>query len=129
MKHQGKGRLARQMGGKGAFAEVVLQLEPSKKLSISFDECDASDRHSDGEIHYAVAVSFGIRFALEKLTFTERRLHSYDVRVLCIHTMVVDSTESFVAYAAAKAVYAALGRTDEPIEFDIERRAIILARS
>src|SRR5205814_7141948 len=105
MKHHGKGRLARQLGGKGAFAEVVLELEPSKTLSISFDECDASDRHSDGEIHYAVAVSFGIRFALEKLTFKERHSQCYHVRVLCIRTMLVDSTESLVAYAAAKAVY------------------------
>src|SRR6266436_9547137 len=124
MKDQGKGRLARQLGGKGAFAEVVLELEPSKTLSISFDECDASDRHS--EIHYAVAVSFGIRFALEKLTFMERHSQSYHVRVLCIRTMLVDSTESFVAYAAAKAVYAALGRSDEPMETDMERRAIVL---
>jgi hypothetical protein len=43
--------------------------------------------------------------------------------------MPVDSTEGFVAYAAAKACYAALGRTDEPMEIDMERRAIILATS
>jgi hypothetical protein len=129
MQKVGTGRLARQVDSRGAFAEVTVQLEPAQKLSISFDGCDASDVHPEGEIHYQIAVAFGVRFAFEKLAFLDRHAPFYRVRVLSIRTMVVDSTEAFVAYAAAKACYVALGRTDDPVELDMGNRAVIFRLS
>ncbi len=126
MHKTGTGRLARQIDSRGAFAEVTLRLELDEKLSISFDGCDASEVHPDGEIHYQAAVAFGIRFAFEKLAFLDRPAPCYRVRVLNIRTMTVDSTEAFVAYAAAKACYVALGQMDEPMEIDMESRSVIL---
>ena len=106
----GKYKLARQIAGKGAFADVHLELEAASKFSIRFEGCDITEALPDGTPVYSVAVNFGVRFALEKLIFLRSYPGNHAVKVTRIHTMQVDSTEAFVAYCAARAFFVALGR-------------------
>jgi len=127
MTTRGKFKLARQLADKGAFAEVHLEIEAAPVSSISFGDCDCTECLPDGDPVYSAAVTFGIRFALEKLIFLGGYPRNFAVRVSKIYTMSVDSTEGFVAYAASAAVFAALGRSDTPMELNMQIRAVILS--
>jgi hypothetical protein len=127
MKKQGGFKLARQLAGKGAFAEVQIELTPANVFSISFEGCDCTERLSDGSPIYETAVSFGVRFAIEKLLFLRAFPGHHSIRVTRIYTMTVDSTEAFVAYAASKAYFSALGRSEEPMILDMQTRAVTMS--
>jgi hypothetical protein len=127
MSKSGKYKLARQLAGKGAFAEVHLEIDAAPSLSITFQDCDCTERLPTGEPVYSVAVSFGIRFAMGKLAFLHAFPGNFEIRVTRIHTMSVDSTEAFVAYAASKAFFSALGRSDDPMTLDMSTRAVLLS--
>lgn len=126
MKKLGGFKLARQLAGKGAFAEVQLEIAPSRAFSITFDGCDCTEWSADGRPVYAAAVEFGIRFSVEKLGFLHALPVHQSVRVTRIYTMTVDSTEAIVAYTASKAYFSAIGRADEPMILDMQTRSVTM---
>jgi len=104
--------LARRDGNHGYYASVVLEVEVSGKRgehSIEFAEEVGA---------YRAGLSFGIAYAHEKSALEQ----GIRVRVLELRGHVVDTTEVVVAYAAAHALWDALGVTP-PRELVLDARA------
>jgi hypothetical protein len=95
--------LTRQIGGKGSFAIVALEIEPDEMQSIHFQP-GPSDEHF---AHwYTSAAETGIRYAMEAVHYYER----VRITVTEIGSLEVDSTALQIVYAAANATWEALGK-------------------
>jgi len=123
----GHGKVAHQVGGAGAFAEVRIELNEAEQFSISFEQDAASDTNADGSPIFATGVEFGIRYAIERLWLHRQEPKTYAVNVTELRTMVVDSTLGWVAYAAAQAYFNALGIDEDPIDLDPLSRTLTLS--
>jgi hypothetical protein len=112
---EGQGVVAEQLGGWGCFAKVKVEVqEPQDKTqtSILFKE----DAYYGKPIPPAweTVVSFGVNYAFEHLS-PDMRNKGYIVIVTGMEDNPVDTTSVAVAYAAARALWDALGTTPQAV--------------
>lgn len=106
------------------YAVVRLDVSPVAAYGLSI-ELDAAPKNDPGALQYEPAVRVGIRYAWDRARHAKRP-HGANVRVLDITTMVVDTTEITVVYAAALATWDALGfRPDPPMQMVRETRSLV----
>lgn len=111
---EGYHKLARQIGGRGAFAAVRLAIEeslPPTSTTVLESELIAK--------HYIPAAKTGIDYAHEQLILEGQDPPSVNVMILEIQYTTSDTAVMFVVYAACLAYCDALGMTlKRPIVFD-----------
>lgn len=118
---EGYYRLARQIGGRGAFAAVKLSVEeatPPTTVTVA----------ESGPIaqHYIAAAKTGIEFAREQLIFEGQHPPHVNVTILEIIENPVDTLALFVVYAASSAFCDAIGMAlKRPVGFDCEHHRIV----
>jgi hypothetical protein len=116
----GEFKLAKQVGQMGFYAHVGLSAEPNDngEVVVEFAEKSGSEWRSGAR--------FGIDYALEHALKETKYQDGLIIRVQMIHGMVCDTTDSLVAYAAARAVFQALGieRTNAMPNFDPDRGVV-----
>ena len=96
---QGSHILAGREGTHGYYASVILEVEPDAQhggVSVAF---------AQGVDRYLAGLTFGVTYAYEKSGMKD----GARVRVLELRGHVVDTTEMVVAFAAAYAMWDALG--------------------
>ena len=103
----GTGSIKRQAGGRGLFAEVGLEVEPSERSEFSID-LDADSR--GGESTYFATIQAAITFAEEKALFVLKRSEFFNLRITLRRLIVstVDTTATAVFYATLLAIENAL---------------------
>ena len=105
--------LKRQVGGRGMFAEVSLEVSSAEVLRVQLGPRLSSDAYA---LRYEPAARLGINYAWEKVK-RHWKSPGANVLVLEIRTMPVDTTEMGVVYAAAMAMWNGLERQPaKPIE-------------
>lgn len=107
MDHTGEYQLAIQIGHRGFYAHVWLTVstDPSSdslKTEVSRDVRQASSA-------FQAAIQSGIEWVWWKCRDADPQIGGLLVRVVRLHSMVVDSTPRCVRYAAAGALLRALG--------------------
>ena len=105
----GKGEIKAQIGGRGAFARVFVEVSPSDRgCTIQF--ADGFSTGGYGEA-FGDAIRAGIQYAFETLIFS----HKLPEPCLCTVTKLVataaDSSQMLVFYVAALAFWDAVEMT------------------
>jgi len=118
---EGYYKLARQIGGRGAFAEVKLSVDESAPpTTINVAESGPIAQH------YIAAAKTGIEFAREQLIFEGQQPPHVNVTILEIIENPVDTSALFVVFAASSAFCDAIGMTlKRPVDFDFEHHRIV----
>ena len=103
--------------------------------------CSTAERNDNGEVvvefdeklgnEWRSGARFGIDYALEHVPRETIYPDGLIVRVQMVHGMVCDTTDLLVAYAAARAVFQALGieQTNATPQFDPERGVVEFLKS
>ena len=114
---KGRYRFVRQVGGRGAFAIVSLEVEPAGEFSVDLHPAvaiDARGRQSD----YGCAARTGVQYAWESVG-GNRSGPPVRVTITEITGMLADTSVMQVVYAAAMAMWEGLGRQPKnPIQID-----------
>ena len=114
---RGEDKLVVQVGGKGYFGEVTLEVERLGRggaVTVYFDP-SVSEQWKSG-------ASFGIEYALEHVNTHSLFPNGGRVRVLSIVWQPVDTSSVEIAFVAANALYKALGiQPSKKPEFDKNR--------
>lgn len=99
----GECKIAKQLGRKGYFGRVVLDVQPNDdgQITIEFDS-DRAGRWQSG-------ARFGIDYAIEHVSQRNLFPGGLNVRVATIEGHEVHTTTSLIAYIAARAMFQALG--------------------
>lgn len=117
----GRYRLARQLGGCGAFAEVAVAVRPATRSLVS----PAVSLPQDTD--FVAGAIFGAAHALEVLTRVGGPRGGFHVEITEIRSMLVDSTEALVAYSSSMAVFDAFRISSEPMTLDMRTRSVIIS--
>lgn len=101
----GEFTFAEQIGQSGFYARICVEVfpEPDGGLVIHF-EPDVPQR-------WRAAVEFGIVYAWEQLTRTDRRHRGAAVRVREVDWQISDTTHAGIAFATVRACWQAVGFT------------------
>ena len=105
--NHGIGSIKRQAGGRGLFAEVGLDVEPSERSVFSID-LDADSQ--GGATSYYPTIQAAITFAEEKALFVLKRSDLFNLQVTLRRLIVTaaDTTATAVFYATLLAIEDAL---------------------
>jgi len=117
---KGHHKLARQIAGAGAFAEVGVWVYPARANEARIWTGFAQPPQ------FSAGAIFGASHALEMLSRFVGVTTPHFVEIREMWTTLVDTTEAFVAYAAARAVFDAFGIESEPMTIDPETRAVVI---
>jgi hypothetical protein len=101
---RGEYKLADQVGEKGYFGKVALEIEMddgSGAVSIDFDAANARD--------WQTGARFGIDYVLEHIPKKKLFPKGARIHVDSIQGHAVDTTSAVIAFAAANALLRALG--------------------
>lgn len=118
---RGTFKLKRQIGGRGAFAQVTLETQPAAPpTTVKVSDSDSIARH------YVSEAKTGINYAWTQLLLEKQNPPHVNVTILDIVESPADTAEMMVVYAAAMAMCDALGMIlKRPIELDGSRRTIL----
>lgn len=117
---RGHFKLARQIDRRGAYAEVSVLIHRAPKQSVVLGCQLPSDTD------FSAGAIFGVAHALELLPRVGVSSGPFRVEITEIGSMLVDSTEAFVAYAAARSVFTAFGLSVEPMTLDLVSRSVTI---
>jgi hypothetical protein len=111
-----------QVGGRGCFARVRLEVTPSEPpYKVEVADC-ILDRH------YLPAVETGINYAWQRLLLEGQEPPHVSIRVLELATCIGDTSEIMVVYVSALALCDGLSMTlRDPIEVDKANRRVSFA--
>ena len=111
----GEFHLKRQIGGRGAYAKVRLDVIPASppfRFESSEVDCDR---------FYVAVVHTAVLYSMERLRLENKNPLHVNVRLLELTTSDVDTSVMQVFYASVHAYCNALGlQFDKPLEFEIE---------
>jgi hypothetical protein len=117
---RGTYKLKQQIGGRGAFAWVTLEIEESKPPNNVIISDSNSIAH-----HFVAAAKTGIQYAQMQLLMERQNPPTVDVTILELIENPVDTREIMVVYAACMAYCDALKLTlKNPIKLDSTNRCI-----
>lgn len=113
-------KFKRQIGGRGNYAFVRLETEPTGELP----DIDVTAVANLPKCFVAATVA-GIEYAWDSIAFVQRReIHRQRVKIVEMAYTTVDSSTLVFVYAGAMALYDALGLAVEiPIKIDPETNA------
>lgn len=101
---RGEDKLAVQVGRRGFFGKVAVEVEPFERdgdVIVDFDPSVDKEWKS--------GATFGIEYALEHIATKTYLPKGGRIRVLSIGGHAVDTTNVVIAFVAANALYKALG--------------------
>ena len=120
----GEAEVQRQVGGRGVFAVVRLDVVlggPRLHFALSVDDSVLRD---PGAAQYVAAVTTGTRYAWEKVDRFALET-GVAVRVLDVLPLAVDTTEITMVYAAALAMWDGMKlRPAVPVEIEAETQSL-----